>query len=144
MKNESHVGFCVYEFGNDPSVVTNLISFTPTKSWLAGDPIFNHPTATWRNAKWELGSPLPLESDIEDHIEALLSVLEENVEGVSKAIEYFSAEIRCAIYYHENGCNQGFNLSESVIMRIAKLGLSIDFDLYFLGNEGRVSEDSEI
>lgn len=144
MKNESHVGFCVYEFGNDPSVVTNLICLAPTKSWLVGDPIFNHPTATRSNTKWEFESPLPLESDVEDHIEALLSVLEENVEGVSKAVEHFSAEIRCTIYYYENSCNQGFNLSENVIARIAKLGLSIDFDLYFLGNESKVSEDSKI
>lgn len=143
MENKSHIGFCVYEFGNDPSVVTELISFAPTKSCLAGDPMPNHPTATWLKSKWEFESPLPLKAPVEDHIEALLSLLEENAEGVSKVMERYAAEIRCAIYYYEEGCNHGFNLSESVIARVANLGLSIDFDLYFLG-EDQVSTNGEI
>jgi hypothetical protein len=108
MKTESHVGFGVYEFGNDPSIVTGLVGFAPTKSWLTGEPWPNYPKATRRNAGWEFQSPLPLEAHVEEHIEALLRILEVHAQGVRKAIEQYEAEIQCAIYYYEEHCNQGF------------------------------------
>jgi hypothetical protein len=141
MATNSHVGFCVYEFGDDPSVVTELINIAPTESWPAGERIHNHPSATWRKAKWELKSPLPLEMPVEDHLTALLPLLEGKAEDVSKVIERHEAEIRCAVYYHEEHCNQGFHLGENVVARMAKLGLSIDFDLYFLGGDDVPASD---
>jgi hypothetical protein len=133
MANESHVRFCVYEFGDDPSVVTELTGLEPSKSYSTGEPVPNHPTALRRHGAWELYSPLPLSADVEDHLEALLKLLEANAESVRRAQVKFDAGISCAIYYH-GGCNEGFHLSEALVERTAKLGLSLDFDMYFLGD----------
>jgi hypothetical protein len=124
----------VYDFGDDPSIVTKRIGLEPTKSFVKGDSFPNHSKSRRQHSIWEIQSPLPLSVDVEEHIEALLSFLESNIEAVQKAKENFEVGVSCAVYYHE-GCNQGFYLTESIIERLAKLNLSIDFDLYFLGDD---------
>ncbi len=141
MVNKSHIRFCVYDFGDDPSVVTKSIGLEPTKSFSKGQSIPNQQNAFWHRSAWELQSPLPLSDEIEAHLGALLTVLESNIESVRKAKEIFEAGISCAIYYHE-GFNQGILLPEAMVRRIAKLGLSIDFDLYFLAED--ISNDNKI
>ena len=126
MRQEAHIRFCVFEFGDDPSIVTKTIGLEPTKIFVKG--------ARYKISKWEIQSLLPLSADTEEHIESLLSFLEKNIKAVKLAKEKFEAGILCAIYYYE-GCNEGFHLSETIIDRLAKMNLSIDFDLYFLGND---------
>ena len=140
MANKSHIRFCVYDFGDDPSVVTEAIGLEPTKSFSKGDPFPNQPSSFRQRSAWELQSPLPLLAEAEVQLEALLTILESNIESVRQAKEKFDAGICCAIYYYE-GCDQGFHLSEAIVERIAALGLSIDFDLYFLGDD--VSNNGE-
>lgn len=70
----------------------------------------------------------------------LLRLLEAHVESVRKAQVKFDLRISCAIYCDE-GCNQGFHLSEVLVERTAKLGLSIDFDMYFLGDGAPTSSE---
>jgi hypothetical protein len=134
MKQESHIRLSVFDFGDDPSIVTETLGIEPTKSWAKGDSNNNKPNSFRHNSRWELQSPLPLSVEPGKHIDKLLSILESNAEIVRKAKQNFDATILCAIYYYDT-YNEGFNLSESIIQRLSKLELSIDFDLYFLGNE---------
>ena len=141
MRQEAHIRFCVFDFGDDPSVVTKTLGIEPTKAFAKGDMFPNHPKNFRQNSIWELRSPLPLSADAEEHIESLLSILESKIEIVQTAKENFDAGISCAIYYR-NGCNQGFHLSEFIIARIAKMSLSIDFDLYFLGEDESENDEN--
>jgi hypothetical protein len=78
---------------------------------------------------WTLISPLPRgESFLQDHIEALLKVLEPKALELSSLGEKCSFGINCVGYYY--GANPGLGLSAALIRRLAALGLGIDFDLY--------------
>ena len=83
---------------------------------------------------WQLNSSLPISAHVEEHIEALLSLLELRAEAIATLMSFHQAEagINCAIYYED--FTPGIHLSQNITKRIAALGLYIDLDLYFLGD----------
>ncbi len=83
---------------------------------------------------WQLNSPLPISAHVEEHIEALLSLLEPRSDAISTLAQVHQAQvgINCAIYYED--FTPGIHLSQDITKRIAVLGLYVDLDLYFLGN----------
>ena len=62
-------------------------------------------------------------------------LLESRADEIKDLAKVYQAklEIGCAIYYED--FTPGIDLSRKTIERIANLGLSIDFDLYFLGED---------
>ena len=68
-----------------------------------------------------------------DQFEDLLTRLESKKNNIKAVSEQFELVLLCAAYYHD--CQPGIYLDRAVITRIADLGLSLDFDLYFLGDE---------
>lgn len=139
--DETHVNFNVFDFDDDTSAVTQLLSIEPTKAWVAGDQFPNHPTAKLTHSRWVLGSGSGTEVAVEEQLEALLNLLEARREQVREAARRYSVEIQCAVYYED--FTPGINLSEQTIRRVADLGLSIDFDLYFLGNADSAGEEDQ-
>ena len=130
--DESHVSLCVFGFGDDPGVVTSVLGIAPTTAWAKGDPLPRHPKARRTHSRWTLQSPLPLQAHVDDHIEALLSLLEPLTERIRDCAERFPTEFGCAIYYYQD-FTPGIHFSEQAVQRTAALGLAIDLDLYFLG-----------
>ena len=131
MKHEAHVFFAVFEFGQDLSIVTKLAGFEPSDSWIVGEPMRNHPTATHRHSRWTFQSPLPLHAPVEEHLAAVLSRLEANAAGVRSVLSLFPAHIGCAVYYRT--FTPGIWLPQQLLARVATLALGIDLDMYFLG-----------
>ena len=68
---------------------------------------------------------------LDEHIEALLPLLERHTSAVRELGERYKTYLVCVGYYHES--SSGFFLSKEVIVRIGNLGLSLDFDLYCNG-----------
>ncbi|MCU1292630.1 MAG: hypothetical protein JWP08_1480 [Bryobacterales bacterium] len=132
MEYNAHVFFAVFEFGQDACVVTQLAGFEPTEAWVVVQPMRKHPDVTHRHSRWTLKSPLPLSASVEEHLNALLSALEPNAEGIRAIQSRFPTHIGCAVYFQTH--NPGFQLSATVTARVAALGLVLDFDLYFLGD----------
>ena len=131
---ETRVYFGVFEFGDDPAVVTRLMSIEPTVAWAKGDP---HPvlrSARWHYGRWELRSSLPLEESLENHLLDLLPKLESRREAVTEANARFDAALVVATYLRET--NPEYTLSADLLRRIANLGLEMDFDLYCVGERG--------
>ncbi len=133
MKHDAHVFFAVFEFGQDASTVTQLAGFEPTESWVVGQPMRKRPDVTHRHSRWTFKSPLPLAAPVEEHLDALLSALETHAIGIRAVTARFPAEIGCAVYFRT--FTPGFHLPQRLLARVAALGLDIDFDLYFLGED---------
>jgi hypothetical protein len=131
MVNKIHVYFAVFDFGSDPTIVTKLVGIEPTQSWVKGGPMPNHPQIKATHSRWAIHSPLAYSAGVEKHLEALLPILESHATGIHRATAQYRAAICCAIYFED--FNPSIVISESIVSRIAKLGLSIEFDLYFLG-----------
>ena len=134
MEHEAHVFFAVFEFGQDISAVTQLAGFEPTKAWVVGQPMRTHPDVTHRHSRWTFQSQLPLSAPVEEHLDALLSALESHSTGIHAVTARFPTEICCAVYFRR--FTQGFHLPQQLLARVAALGLDLDFDLYFLVEDG--------
>jgi hypothetical protein len=131
--DESHVFLAVIGFGNDPSIVTSLVGLPPTTAWCVGDPIPGHPKAKRTISRWAFQSPLPLHDHVDHHLEALLQLLESSSSRIRDCASRYSTQVSCAIYYKD--FTPGINLSAATLQRIAALGVSLDFDLYFLSDD---------
>jgi hypothetical protein len=101
---------------------------------IAGHPNPKFPKMLSRANAWFLKSSLPISSPVEEHLEALLLVLESRAKAIATLLNVYQAEagLNCAIYY-EN-FTPGIHLSRSITRRTAALGLYVDLDLYFLGH----------
>lgn len=125
MEHEAQVFFAVFEFGQDAQVVTQLAGFEPTEAWVVGQPMQQQSTVTHRFSRWTFKSPLPLSAPIEDHLASLVTAR-------------FPAHIAIATYFRT--FTPGFHLPQQLLARVAALGLGIDFDLYFLGQDDERDE----
>ena len=130
MPSETHTFFAVFDFGDDPSVVTEIMGIEPTKAWCKGDPVPNHPTGIRTHTRWALSSGLSTDEPLEAHLEALLTTLEARYEAVRRCAKEFHACIRAAIYFAE--VNPEFFISPSLAVRLGKMGVPLEFDLYCL------------
>ncbi len=97
------------------------------------------PTVTWNHSWWSFQSPLPLETHAEKHLEALLPLLESRAASIRACAAEFSVELACAIYYED--FTPGMHLSSEILQRIAALGIPLDLDLYFLGDNSDPPEN---
>lgn len=82
---------------------------------------------------WELHSPLPRTAHIDDHLSALLEVLEPKAATIQEISNELDAGVNAAIYYYQD-FTPGIHLPAKSIDLLGKMNLSIDFDLYFLGS----------
>jgi hypothetical protein len=135
MEHDAHIYFAVFEFGQDASVVTRLAGFEPTESWIVGQPMRKRPDVAHRHSRWTFKSSLPLGAPVEEHLVALLSALEPHAAGIRAVKARFPVEICCAVYFRT--FTPGFHLPQQLLARVAALGLDIDFDLYFLGEDDK-------
>jgi len=136
-EDQIRVYFGVFKFGQDPQIVTDLMGREPTVAWCKGEPYGEH-GGVRTHSRWELRSPAPPTGPVEDQLNSLLELLEASAEQVRSVASEFEAGICCAAKYWAS-FNPGIHLSVDALSRTSALGLSIDFDLYFL-SQGEVDE----
>jgi len=130
--NKIHVFFEVFEFGQDPQVVTDLLQIEPSKAWAKGEPVQGSKRGIRTHSRWVLESPLERSETVEEQLAALLPLLEARAAEVAEVSRRFEAGLMCACYFYET--NPGFHLDSALLQRVSALGLDFDFDLYCLGS----------
>ena len=100
-KDKAGVYFGVFEFGDDPSVVTKIMGVEPSRSWIKGEPISDELNGVRSHGRWELGSPADPSLPIEEQLVALLTLLEAYKNQVREVSEEFEAGVCCYAYYHD-------------------------------------------
>ena len=134
MDNKWRVYFGVFNFASDPQSITEILGIEPHESWCKGEAGPGNSTRT--HDRWELrGTKCSIDS-FEEQLDELLSILEGRRDQVRQVVEQFEAGICCTATYHEDA-NPGFHLSETIIGRLASLGLSCDFDLYLFEGDDK-------
>lgn len=123
----------VMDYGEDASVVTKLLGLEPTRICIPGQPGSPTSRVPSRHHGWEFNSPLPLTAHIDEHLEALLQVLEPHAEAIRAASEKFKVGINSYVYYYVDW-QPGIHLTERSVRLLADMNLSVDFDLYYLGD----------
>ena len=77
---------------------------------------------------WILDSGLSEKSEIEDHVEALLSSVSNDNDEWASLTSRFSASILCSAFLDQY--NEGFELSPRLAQSLSERGLVIAFDIY--------------
>lgn len=115
------------------SPVSNELGIGPTNSWSEGDvnPRNNIPR---KFMSWQLESGLDDTSPIGEHIEALLEILEAKSDQMQKLANSYMCSIQCVGYFPASG--HGLNLELSTLKRLVNLNLNIDYDFYYVSDNG--------
>jgi len=132
MGTKTHAYFAVFDFGDDPSVVTTLMRTEPTNAWVKGEQyVTASPNARRTHSRWTIDSGLDQAEPLEAHLSALLARLEPSHAAIARVAQLFPAHIGIAQYFYE--VNPQFELDVDSLLRFAKLGLPLNFDQYCLG-----------
>ena len=77
MSTKTYVYFAVFDFGDDPQVVSAIMGMEPTGAWIKGERYDSaSPNARRTHSRWFLESGLDQAEALELHLDALLAKLE--------------------------------------------------------------------
>ncbi|MHA7837914.1 MAG: DUF4279 domain-containing protein [bacterium] len=127
--------FGVFNFEGTPEVVTKAAGIAPTRQWVKGDS-YGDKGGIRTHSRWELASPAAPDASFETQLDALVDLLEKHAESIRAVAASFDSGVNVAAYFRES-FNPGFHASAPMLKRLADLGLSLDFDLYFLNESTR-------
>ena len=127
MLDHTLVMLVVSDFDGEPGEITRLIGCRPTEAWCRGEQIKGG--GAMEDSQWRLHSPLGRKSSVGEQLEALTAKLEPYAAGIRNCATRFRTHIRCAIFFAK--IQAQFQLPESALQRVSRLGLSLEFDVYF-------------
>ena len=112
---------------------SKAIGIESTNEWSEGDinPRTNQPR---KFMNWNLESGLDDTHEIEKHIEALFVVLEPLKNILTELHENYDLCIQCVGYFPASG--HGIHLDKAIIKKASILGLSFDYDFYYIDDNG--------
>jgi hypothetical protein len=130
--DESGVTLAVYGDDLIPKDVTELLGVKPTRSFLPGYRR-NPSSRPMPHGAWFLEVRGKTPDGPEAQLRKLLMKLptSENVWKTLKA--RYKVQIRFGL--HMTGWNKGFELSSTLIRRLAKIGVDLEFDVYAYGED---------
>ena len=122
----------------EPDSVTAALGLDPTDAWKKGSR--NEATHYERKfSQWSLRSRLPDTEKLEDHIRDVLDQLAPYAERVQSLVGKLQmGVIACVGHFHSS--YPGFTLERDIIIAMARMGLELDCDFYYLYSDRR--EDS--
>lgn len=125
MSKEIKCELLVSDYDCPAEDITEAIGLSPTEVIKKGsvrhaDPKGIQPPVLHDQNVWILKSDLSLDADPEEHIASLLNRIQENAPDV----------IKLSVYGIAHDEHVGLHLEKQVILKIAELGISFDFDVY--------------
>ncbi len=134
--NEATATFRAFDKSLDPAAVSALLGLEPTSSARRGE----ERTSTsrtgerlvhgaWREGGWLLSSRLPRALTLEEHLHALLDLLEPRAEAVATLRgRGYRVDLYCG-YFQRSG-QGGPTFSPTLLARLAQLGLELGVDVF--------------
>ena len=136
-KQEVKVSLVIGGSNCAPEEITASLGIEPTRiyrkgeSKIVGSPPRELPMKH-KESVWILDAP-DNDADIERKLEWLANKLSDRAEAVKRITEKCPAEVSIVIY--SGDANPGLRLSSQLLMKIADLGLDVDVDLYYMGED---------
>ncbi|HLP10519.1 MAG TPA: DUF4279 domain-containing protein [Flavobacteriales bacterium] len=112
----------------------SLTKLIPTSGWNNGD-LRPSGNSRYNFSKFNL-LPNPEPDEFEDKLKKLLDLLLTDMEGVKQLVSQANGHIQVAMNIHNaNGMPGGPTIDKDSILKMSKLGLEINFDLYLEGSK---------
>jgi len=135
MDNKAYVFFWLDVYDPDEiSEITRQMGLEPTQILSTGKSKAGGGTIPF--SIWEVVSPLPETELVDQHIEALLGLLKERAEVVKALAEHHECGIHCQLTCYSTE-DQPWQMPvwKPTVQDLAQLGLSITFELFYLGGQ---------
>lgn len=94
------------------------------------------PTGTTELHLWQLLSPLPETAGPNAHVERLVEILSPHAEAVRTLADRSDGSVHCHIEYRRPPCPAELEVRRSTVQALAKMGLAMSFDVFFLPEPG--------
>ncbi len=116
----------------DPVAITERVGVNPTRSTREGDPI---PKTKLRRkcCRWELHSRLPKTEPLESHVTDVLDQLDTREDTFREISQQFGGVMELVGYFYD--FYPGLVLEQRTVERLAKYGITVDFDFYGWGQQ---------
>jgi len=121
-----------------PEEITTRLGIVPTITWALGD-LNPHNQKTRSCSRWSLYSRLERSCALEEHVCDVLAQLQANREGVREVALEYEGVLELVGYFHS--AYPGLALHNDDLSEIADLGMSMDFDFYYLYSNYREDTD---
>jgi hypothetical protein len=111
----------------DPDAITLRVRVNPTRTAHEGDPI---PKTKLRKKsdRWELHSRLPRTALLESHVSDVLDQLDAQEIAFREVSQQFGGIMELVGYFYD--FYPGLIFEREIVERLAKYGLTVDFDFY--------------
>jgi hypothetical protein len=135
MKNEIFLSFIIGDFddvGHDE--ITQKLGISPTKIYIKGQKSNPRLLMIAKRNRWILDSGLDRYASFEDHINAMLNIIEPKADLFRPFCEKYHCEFSCAIYlrYGSEDSAPSVHLNSRYNRLIRELNIEFDVDLYCL------------
>lgn len=111
-----------------PSQLTDIIGIPCDSCWRIGD-TRTHTIIKEETNGWILNSGLPRSAALEEHVDALLRLLDSRADSIRSLSPAANVELSCVIYAEEL---PAISFDASIIGRLARLGVGLDIDVYLV------------
>lgn len=119
--------FYVEGFACDPEEITRQLGITPTEFRRKGDAGRNG--LPIKQSRWRVDDDSSRRDHFfESHLESLLPKIEPSAVAIRRLRDQCTVGVNCVGYFE--GCNPGFEISATLLSRLAALNLTLGFDLY--------------
>jgi uncharacterized protein DUF4279 len=111
----------------DPDAITLRVGSDPTRTTREGDPI---PKTKLRQkcSRWQLHSRLPRTAQLESHVSDVLDQLDAQEIAFREVSQQFGGIMGLVGYFYDY--YPGLVFEREIVERLAKYGLTVDFDFY--------------
>lgn len=117
----------------DCSVVSEKLKISPTNQWSEGD-ISPRTEKPYKFMSWQLESGLDDTRPLDEHINKLFAILEPFEKELNELGHKYDLCIQGVGYFPPSG--HGIHLDKNMIQKSANLGVSVDMDFYYIGDNG--------
>ena len=114
-------------------VISEALGLEPTNAWNKGD--INRKNGRLRNlTSWQLESGLDDRCSIDEHLNALVLLLEPVEKKLYQLSSQYDICVQCVGYFPP--ASHGINIDNKMVRFASRIGGSIDFDFYFVDDFG--------
>ena len=124
----------------DPETVSSRVGLTPSRAWRKAE--INPKTQLQRKAsRWCLNSRVDRMRPLEEHVQDVLQQMSANVLAFVEVAQDFGGVLQLVGYFYAS--YPGFGLDKETIGDLARFGLEIDCDFYYLCSEEQEAPEPE-
>lgn len=111
-----------------------MLELQPTRARDVGAPVGpRSPSKLNLRTVWSLDADLPGDAPLEDHIEAILALMESRRDEIVSLKRFCSVDVFC--YFASDNGQGGIELEATLMRRLSDLGADLLLDLYLSDDE---------